>query len=122
MTPSMESAILARLAEMEKSLEQRLESLNRKVVDTAKQQTKDLDRSFRRVEAKVDGGVETVTGYQKLLADTLQENISSALNQLVHMRSFQWGTDTSDGHCSGILGQGGWAGISRTATSVTLSK
>lgn len=74
--------LLTRLAEMEQRVEQKLEALNRKVVETARSQTKDLERSFSRLEGRVDSSTKEITKYQKLLADNLQNNICGALQQL----------------------------------------
>ena len=87
MAPTMGSAILTRLADIEKTMEQRVESLNHKIAETTGQQAKDLEKSLQRIQCQVDNSTKTITGYQKLLADSLQASVCSAIQQLGQMRA-----------------------------------
>lgn len=78
--------LMKRLDSLEKSIEAKVDAVSHKVVDTAKHQTKDLERSFKAMGDRISESTSTVMAYQNTLATQLQTNICGAVSQLQAMR------------------------------------
>lgn len=62
------------------SLEAKVDSLNRKVVDTAQEQSADIKKQLQRLEAAIESNTTAVQDYSKSLALVLQGDIAKVLD------------------------------------------
>lgn len=73
--PGQEVDILKRLI----SLEGKVDNLNRKVVDTAQEQSADIKKQLQRIEGIVESNAAATQSYAKSLAMVLQKDIAKVL-------------------------------------------
>ena len=80
---------LAAVVSKLQAIEGKIDSLNKKVVDTAESQTADLKNRLSKLEECVEHNTTQVQGYSKMLAMTLQRDITKVLETVGQLGKVQ---------------------------------